>query len=130
MFIFSVLYMYVHLFGQLYFSKYIVLFTLIFVVSVAPGDLMTMPTNTTVTFSWSPPSDPNGIIFEYVIVLMLDMMEINNMSVSNMTMDTEFMDLTPFTNYTVTVRALTGEEGEIKGEIAMNMFMTDTGGEY
>ncbi len=98
--------------------------------SVAPGNLMTMPTNTTVTVSWETPSDPNGVVSEYVIILMSEMMASVDQSVNTTTLEAMFDELAPFTNYTVTVRALTGEQGDIQGLNTTDTFMTTIGGIY
>ena len=89
---------------------------------------MTIPTNTTVVVTWEAPSDPNGVIFAYSVTLQdSDMTVDDSQNESNTTFISTFDNLIPFSNYTVTVTALTGDNGEIVGEPAMDTFMTDTG---
>ena len=73
---------------------------------------------------WSPPADANGVILHYLISLS------NSMStmVNNSTLTVEFTGLVPFTNYSVSVRAFTGDGGTIEGMSVMQSFMTDMGG--
>ncbi len=56
------------------------------------------------------------------------MMVVSSQNESNTTFTSTFDNLIPFSTYTVTVRPLTGDNGEIVGEPAMTTFMTDTGG--
>ena len=55
-------------------------------------------------------------------------MVVNSQNESNTTFTSTFDNLIPFSDYTVTVTALTGDNGEIVGEPAMTAFLTDTGG--
>ncbi|XP_064396511.1 phosphatidylinositol phosphatase PTPRQ-like isoform X3 [Halichondria panicea] len=97
-------------------------------VSEAPRNLMTIPTNTTVVVTWEAPSDPNGVIFAYSVTLQdSDMTVDDSQNESNTTFISTFDNLIPFSNYTVIVTALTGDNGGIVGEPAMDTFMTDTG---
>ena len=93
--------------------------------SEAPLNLVAMPTNTTVTVSWMAPQDPNGIIVTYSVILEDESSsEVDRMNASIGMLSVEFSGLVPFSNYTVSVRALTGESGELMGEIATTVFMT------
>ena len=86
-------------------------------------------TNTTVIVSWEAPFDPNGVIFVYhVTVRDSSMMVVSSQNESNTIFISTFDNLIPFSNYTVTVRPLTGDNGGIVGEPAMTAFLTDTGG--
>ncbi len=92
---------------------------------------MVIATNTSVEVMWAAPSDPNGVIFAYSLTLQdSSNMVVSSQNVSNDVMTGEFDNLVPFSDYTVTVRALTGDNGEIMGEPAMNTFMTEIGGKY
>ena len=96
--------------------------------SEAPLSLTAVPTNTTVTVSWMAPQDPNGIIFTYSVILLDESsLEVDRMNTSGGMLSVEFSDLDPFSNYTVSVRALTGESGEFVGESATTSFMTEIG---
>ena len=93
--------------------------------SEAPLNLTAVPTNTTVTVSWMAPQDPNGIIFTYSVILLDESsLEVDRMNTSGGMLSVEFSDLDPFSNYTVSVRALTGESGEFVGESATTSFTT------
>ena len=95
--------------------------------SEAPLNLTAVPTNTTVTVSWMAPQDPNGIIFTYSVILSDEnFLEVDRMNSSGM-LSVEFSDLDPFSSYTVSVRALTGESGDLVGESATTSFMTEIG---
>ncbi len=112
----------------LYLRKVVIMFHSPLLVSEAPRNLMTIPTNTTVVVTWEAPSDPNGVIFAYSVTLQdSDMTVDDSQNESNTTCISIFDNLIPFSTYTVTVRPLTGDNGEIVGEPAMTAFMTDTG---
>ena len=89
---------------------------------------MVVATNTTVEVMWAAPSDPNGVIFAYSLTLQdSSTMVVSSQNEAITTFISNFDNLVPFSDYTVTVRALTGDNGEIMGEPAMDTFMTDTG---
>lgn len=70
--------------------------------------------------------DANGIISGYLVTLTLG---VNIQSTENVTSDTRevvFDNLNPFTNYTATVRAITGTD-MILGNIADEEFTTSIG---
>ena len=96
-------------------------------VSEPPLNLTTVPSNTTVSVMWSPPADANGVVSTYLISLFDSMsILIQNQTVVSSTLTVEFTGLAPFTNYTVSVRAFTGDG--IEGMSAMKSFMTNVGG--
>ena len=88
---------------------------------------MVVATNTSVDVMWAAPSDPNGVIFAYSLTLQDSNMVVSSQNEADTTFISNFDNLVPFSDYTVTVRALTGDNGEIVGEPAMNTFMTETG---
>ena len=78
-----------------------------------------------VQITWSDPLDANGIIQSYTVVLLsFDGSMLQNESVS--TLQQSFADLTPFTNYSASVRALT-DGGAIAGSLATVDFTTAVG---
>ena len=80
-----------------------------------------------VQITWSDPLDANGIIQSYTVVLLSsDGSMLQNVSVSVSTLQQSFSDLTPFTNYSANVRALT-DGGAIAGSLATVDFTTDVG---
>ena len=96
--------------------------------SEAPLNLVAMPTNATVTVSWMAPQDPNGIIVTYSVILEDESSsEVDRMNASIGMLSVEFSGLVPFSNYTVSVRALTGESGDLMGESATTPFTTEIG---
>ena len=90
---------------------------------------MTEPSNVSVSVTWSEPLDANGIISGYLITIDLDNVQLTNETTDNSTFMTIFESLEPFTNYTVSVRAVTGN-GAILGNIAMVDIMTASGGTF
>lgn len=97
--------------------------------SEPPQSLTAIPTNTTVTLTWSPPVDANGVISRYLISLSDSMSTlVQNQTVISSTQTVELIELVPFTYYSVSILALTGS-GSIEGMAATESFMTDEGGE-
>ena len=97
--------------------------------SEPPQNLVTTPTNISVTVEWAPPLDANGVISSYLVDLFnssddeIDTARVNNSGA----LEHMFMDLLPYTNYSVKVRAVTGDMGDILGQVAEDSFITDIG---
>ena len=100
--------------------------------SEAVVGLMADPTNTTVSVTWSPPVDANGVVSSYNASLTsaaentTPQMEV--VPASSGTLEVTFSGLRPFVNYTVSVRPFTNS-GSIAGDIAEVDFTTDIGSE-
>ena len=88
---------------------------------------MTEPSNVSVSVTWSEPFDANGIISGYLITIDLDNVQLTNETTDNSSFMIIFESLEPFTNYTVSVRAVTGN-GAILGDVAMEDITTAIGG--
>lgn len=111
-------------------SSWLCAYSVPLVASEVVQDLEVQPTNTTVTVSWDPPFDANGIISSY----QAEITDASNQSVATMTTDASttmltFMDLMPFTNYTMSVVPFTGMDS-IAGTSSGQLFMTGIGSKY
>ena len=97
--------------------------------SEPPQNLVTTPTNISVTVEWAPPLVANGVISSYLVDLFnssddeIDTARVNNSGALEHT----FMALLPYTIYSVEVRAVTGDMVDILGQVAEDSFITDIG---
>ena len=87
---------------------------------------MARATSSSVTITWDPPTDPNGIISSYEAVLIDSSGQNVTRTVDGATTMATFSDLMPHLNYTVIVRPFTGEM--IPGNAAEIIFVTEIGG--
>jgi len=82
-------------------------------------------TNISVLLSWLPPGDSNGVLTNYTLVLLDQNNETANMAIlSNESLQFEFDNLTPFTDYSVVLFANTSVGA---GMETTADFMTDIG---
>ena len=95
-------------------------------------NLRVTPTNITVTVEWDPPIDANGLISSYQVDLFDNSnIEINTARVDSLTaLEHTFGGLMPYTDYSVEVRAVTGDMNNILGQMARDSFMTEIGSKY
>lgn len=91
---------------------------------------MADPTNTSVSVTWSPPLDANGIISSYEVTLTSVAVNPSPQTVgSSGSLEAIFLGLGAFVNYTASVRPFTGN-GAIAGSTAEVDFTTDVGSEW
>ena len=78
-------------------------------VCVGPGGVQPPTVNvlssTSMEVSWQPPISPNGRLESYIIKLPLPRVEINNVSIRSILIE----KLVPYTEYSVTVTACSGQ---------------------
>ena len=96
--------------------------------SEAVVGLMADPTNTTVSVTWSPPVDANGVVSSYNASLTSAAENTTPQMEVVRTLEVTFSGLRAFVNYTVNVRPFTNS-GSIPGDIAEVDFTTDIGSE-
>ena len=95
--------------------------------STAPVNFtVTAITNTSASFQWSPPLDPNGIISAYHIILGDGKSTDIEMTITNLMepLEVTFSTLQPFVSYTATIFATTDFGNGMSAELA---FITSTG---
>lgn len=96
-------------------------------------DLAADATNTSVSVTWSPPLDANGVIFSYEVTLTsADMSTSSPATLTVMpgsNLEAIFSELRVFTDYTVSVRPFTSN-GSIAGISTAVNFTTDAGSKW
>ena len=99
-----------------------------YAVSGPVQNLVVAINNTSVTITWSPPLDTNGVLSSYSLTLTNNTDFMMMTPVSNDTLEAVFRDLRPFGNYTISVRPFTFSD-TIAGESSEETFTTEIGSE-
>ena len=89
---------------------------------------MVQPTATSITVTWDPPLDANGIVSSYEAVLTDNSNTTITLAVDAFMTAMTFTGLVPFTSYSVTVHPFTGAS-TIVGNGSTIAFMTSVGSE-
>ena len=87
---------------------------------------MVQPTATSITVTWDPPLDTNGIVSSYEAVLTDSFNDSVTVTTDESTTMVNFTGLMPFTKYLVNVRPFTGDD-EIAGDISEISITTSIG---
>ncbi len=86
----------------------------------APVDVSaTSPTFSVISLTWSDPLIPNGIIRDYQVTYFptADSSTVTTLNISSAALEFNITGLTAFTNYTISVTAITIELGDTSGEV-------------